>query len=172
MARIKKRWWNWLGGAVLAAAGIWWIGLQSGHWGRPLMERAIVAEVAHFVGRTACAECHVAQQAAWTGSHHDLAMQEATEATVLGNFDDARFEYAGVVSEFFRRDDKFVVRTDGADGALADFDVRYAFGITPLQQYLLELPGGRLQALSIAGIRAAEQGANAGSTCTGRTDPS
>jgi tetratricopeptide (TPR) repeat protein len=104
-------------------------------------------------------ECHADQQAAWTGSHHDLAMQEATAATVLGNFDNARFEYAGIASEFFRRDGKFMVRTDGADGALADFDVRYVFGVEPLQQYLLELPGGRLQALSIAwDTRPAEQG--------------
>jgi tetratricopeptide (TPR) repeat protein len=86
-------------------------------------------------------------------------MQEATPATVLGNFDNARFEYAGIASEFFRRDGKFMVRTDGADGELADFQVRYVFGVTPLQQYLLELPGGRLQALSIAwDTRPAEQG--------------
>ena len=77
-------------------------------------------------------------------------MQEATESTVLGKFKDARFAYAGVTTEFFRRDGKFMVRTDGADGKLADFTVRYAFGVEPLQQYLIELPGGRLQALSIA----------------------
>jgi cytochrome c553 len=42
------------------------------------------------------------------------------------------------------------VSTDGPDGRLEDYPVAYVFGVTPLQQYLLELPGGRLQALSIA----------------------
>ena len=42
------------------------------------------------------------------------------------------------------------MRTDGSDGALADFDVKYTFGVYPLQQYLVEFPDGRVQALSIA----------------------
>ena len=62
-------------------------------------------------------------------------------------------------SEFFRREGKFIVRTDGPDGRLADFEVRHTFGIYPLQQYLIKLPGGRLQALSIAwDARPAESG--------------
>lgn len=77
-------------------------------------------------------------------------MQHATAETVRGDFDDARFSYAGVQSRFFRREGRFFVRTDGPDGKLADFEVKYTFGIEPLQQYLVELPGGRLQALSIA----------------------
>ena len=44
----------------------------------------------------------------------------------------------------------YVVKTDGPDGKLADFDVKYTFGVYPLQQYLIPLPGGRLQALGIA----------------------
>ena len=127
-----------------------------------------------YVGRAVCAECHAAQQTAWTGSHHDLAMQEASDATVLGNFDNARFTTRESTIEFFRRDGKFVVRTDGPDGALADFEVRYVFGVEPLQQYLLELPGGRLQALSIAWDTrpAAQGGAALVPPVSGRIDPS
>ena len=77
-------------------------------------------------------------------------MQPPTDATVVGDFKDARFTYAGVTSTFSRRDGKFTVRTDGPDGKLADYDVKYTFGIAPLQQYLIELADGRLQALSIA----------------------
>jgi predicted CXXCH cytochrome family protein len=43
-----------------------------------------------------------------------------------------------------------MVRTDGPDGKLHDYEIKYAFGITPLQQYLVELDKGRLQALTIA----------------------
>ena len=77
-------------------------------------------------------------------------MQPATDATVAGDFKNARFTYAGVTSTFSRRDGKFVVRTDGPDGKLTDFHVKDTFGVDPLQQYLLELPGGRLQALTTA----------------------
>jgi predicted CXXCH cytochrome family protein len=77
-------------------------------------------------------------------------MQVADESTVLGDFTDAQFRYAGITSRFFRRDGRFMVRTDGPDGRLADFEVRHTFGVYPLQQYLIELPGGRVQALSIA----------------------
>ncbi len=86
-------------------------------------------------------------------------MQPATEQSVAGNFDNARFTYAGVTSTFFRRGSAFVVRTDGPDGQLQDYDVKYTFGVTPLQQYLVEVPGGRLQALGIAwDTRPREQG--------------
>lgn len=105
---------------------------------------------ATYVGRTQCARCHQAQDTAWQGSHHDLAMQDATPATVLGNFDGATFTYNGITSRFTVRDGKYVVRTDGPDGQLADFTVAYVFGVYPLQQYLIGLPGGRYQALSIA----------------------
>ncbi|MEO8603319.1 MAG: tetratricopeptide repeat protein [bacterium] len=103
-----------------------------------------------YVGEPVCAGCHAAEAALWKGSHHDLAMQEATPRTVLGRFDGARFTKDGVTTTFSQRDGRFSVRTDGPDGALHDYRVAYTFGVAPLQQYLLELPQGRLQALGIA----------------------
>jgi len=77
-------------------------------------------------------------------------MQVAGETTVLGDFADRRFVHDGITSTFFRREGRFMVRTDGPDGKLDDFEIKYTFGVRPLQQYLIELSGGRLQALSIA----------------------
>ncbi len=77
-------------------------------------------------------------------------MQVADAKSVLGDFRNARFSYAGTTSVFSTRDGKYYVRTDGPDGKLADFEIKYTFGVEPLQQYLIELPGGRLQALGIA----------------------
>jgi predicted CXXCH cytochrome family protein len=77
-------------------------------------------------------------------------MQEATERSVLGKFDGGAVANAGVTSTFLTRDAQFIVRTDGPDGRIADFPVKYTFGVAPLQQYLVELPGGRLQALGTA----------------------
>ena len=103
-----------------------------------------------FVGRESCADCHPNETGKWTGSHHDLAMQHASETSMLGDFNDARFEYAGTTSTFYRQGEEFWVRTDGADGKLEDFQIGYAFGVEPLQQYLVEFPGGRYQSLGIA----------------------
>lgn len=103
-----------------------------------------------YVGSPACAECHRTAFDTWAGSQHARAMQVADAKSVLGDFRNARFTYAGTTSTFFTRDGKYFVRTDGPDGKLADFQILYTFGVAPLQQYLIELPGGRLQALGIA----------------------
>jgi predicted CXXCH cytochrome family protein len=103
-----------------------------------------------FVGAEACAACHERETEAWRGSQHARAMQDANEQTVLGDFGDRTFAHAGVTTTFYKRDGRFHVRTEGPDGRFADYEVKYTFGVAPLQQYLLELPGGRLQALTIA----------------------
>ncbi|MFZ0122657.1 MAG: multiheme c-type cytochrome, partial [Xanthobacteraceae bacterium] len=108
------------------------------------------APPAAFVGSETCAGCHKSETDRWHGSQHQLAMQHATEKSVLGNFSDAGFDYYGVHSRFFRKDGKFLVETDGPDGKLAIFEIKYTFGLDPLQQYLVEFPDGRLQALSLA----------------------
>ena len=121
--------------------------------------RAPGADAATFVGSDACASCHQAEAKLWGGSHHKQAMDHATEKSVLGDFNDASFEYFGVRSRFFRKDGKFMVETDGPDGELATFEVRYTFGVYPLQQYLVEFADGRVQALSVAwDSRPQEQG--------------
>jgi predicted CXXCH cytochrome family protein len=103
-----------------------------------------------YVGSAACASCHAEEHARWRTSQHAVAMQAATAETVLGRFDGATVTAAGVTSTFSTRDGKFFVRTDGPDGRLADFEVKYTFGVYPLQQYLVPFPDGRLQALGIA----------------------
>ena len=120
----------------------------SGDW--PRQERGIDASGVAYVDDAACADCHQDAYAAWTGSHHDLAMQPATAETVLGDFDDATFTHLGATTRFFRRDDRFFVNTEGPDGAPADFELTFTFGVDPLQQYLAPFPGGRLQSLSVA----------------------
>lgn len=111
---------------------------------------AAAALVADFVGMQNCVGCHAEQTKRFTGSHHDLAMQESTESSVLGNFNDAVFEFGGVTTRFFRRGTEFVVNTADDQGQYQDYVARYTFGVYPLQQYLLALPGGRYQAFSVA----------------------
>ena len=105
---------------------------------------------AEYVGRDTCAECHAEQVKLWQGSHHDLAMQHANDETVPANFSNSKFTYAGITSTFYKKKNRFMVRTDGPDGKLHDYEIVYTFGVAPLQQYLVELDRGRLQALNIA----------------------
>src|SRR5690606_17877047 len=67
--------------------------------------------------------------------------------------------YFGETTRFFRRDGSFFVHTADAGGEPRDFPVAFTFGVMPLQQYLVEFPGGRLQALPFAwDARPAEDG--------------
>ncbi|MDY0884667.1 tetratricopeptide repeat protein [Dongia soli] len=105
---------------------------------------------ASFVGSDSCATCHRTEAELWRGSQHHHAMSHASDKTVLGDFANAQVEYFGVRSRFFRKNGKFLVETDGPDGKLATFEIKYTFGIDPLQQYLVAFPDGRIQALSLA----------------------
>ncbi len=93
---------------------------------------------AKYVGSEACIECHKDYYDEWKGSHHDLAMDRATPDTVLGDFDNAEIEHFGIKSRLYRKGDKYMVHTEGPDGEMADFEVKYVFGVTPLQQYMVE----------------------------------
>jgi len=106
-------------------------------------------ETAAYVGRKACTPCHADAETAWRTSHHDMAMAETTPETVSGDFGNASFTYHGVTSTFTRKDGAYRVRTDGADGALHDYEVAWTFGVFPLQQYLIRFPKGRVQALNV-----------------------
>lgn len=141
-----------LAAAALAAVG-WFVGTglyvhPKGHGASGASQHSIPAPT--FVGAKACGQCHKEEVKLWTGSHHQLAMQRATDATVLGDFNNSSFGNAGVVSTFSRRDAKFFVKTDGPDGALHDYEIEFTFGVYPLQQYLIGLPEGRFQVLGIA----------------------
>ncbi len=104
---------------------------------------------ASWTGRSTCFECHAAADGAWIGSDHDLAMQVPGPDTITANFDNSTFTHFGVTSTFFRSGDKYMVRTDGPDGALTDFEIAYVFGYFPLEQYLIRFPDCRLQALNV-----------------------
>lgn len=150
---------SWLSGARVGRAwprrglaGLIFLLLAGSGGGRPDPDapRQAPDTEGRYIGSQVCAECHPDQYRQWRGSHHERAMQPATPATVLGDFRDRSFVYGGVRSRFRQGGDRFYVRTDGPDGRLAEYEILYTFGLTPLQQYLVALPGGRLQALPMA----------------------
>lgn len=90
-------------------------------------------------------------------------MKEADEKTVFGDFNNTAFTYFGVTSRFFKSNGKFFVHTEGPDGKMADFEIKYTFGVDPLQQYLVEFPDGRIQVLTLCwDSRPKEQGGSDG----------
>ncbi len=123
------------------------VSLLGGAWAWALLRVEPAAPAAaRFVDEATCRSCHTAEFEAWQRSDHRRAMQPADEATVLGDFDERTLSSDVERSRFFRRDGGFWIHTPGADGQPADFPVAYTFGVDPLQQYLLRLPDGRLQA--------------------------
>jgi len=140
-------------GAALAMAVIlflaFWLARQPALADAPTAD-ARLDRPAGFVGGEVCTTCHANQAEQWRQSHHALAMQLPSVGTVKGAFDGRSFNGPASATRFFQRDGRFVIATAGPDGAVREFPVAYTFGVDPLQQYLIELPGGRLQAFQIA----------------------
>jgi len=135
---------------ALATTLLGWMALVLPQSAPAVAVPAAASSQATYVTSAKCVSCHAEQGDLWRGSHHDLAMQTVSASTVLGDFNRASLEHFGVTTTFERKDERWVVRTDGKDGQLAEFDVAYLFGVAPLQQLLLPMPKGRLQALQVA----------------------
>ena len=103
-----------------------------------------------YVGTETCRSCHEPEYQDWVNSHHDLAMMEANEESVKGDFNNVTHTSQGVTSRFYKKDGDFYVTTEGPDGTMQEYKILYTFGIEPLQQYMVEFPGGRLQCLRTA----------------------
>lgn len=114
---------------------------------------------AKYVGSKQCSACHASAVEQWQASHHALAMQLANSDSVLGNFNKQTVTHKGEEFNFFRDQDQFFVRANNKDGEPENFKIDYVFGVEPLQQYLINVGNGALQALSMAwDSRSAEQG--------------
>jgi len=105
---------------------------------------------AHYVGRETCIACHQTEYELWKGSDHDRAMELATDETVLGDFNNVEFTRFDEKTRFFRDGKKFMVNAEGPDGEYHDYEIKYTFGIRPLQQYMVEFPDGRVQVLRVS----------------------
>lgn len=109
-------------------------------------ERAATAPEG-YVGSRACASCHAAQAQAWAASHHAGAMAPADARTVLGDFSGVTATHGASSARFLKEGERFRVEAEGRDGRPATFEITHTFGLTPLQQYLVAFPDGRMQVL-------------------------
>ena len=137
----KTKWIIWILGITSAALVALQCCKQPGN-GHIVKE----ASPASYVGSNTCKNCHQQEHNLWLQSHHYAAMMPATDSTVAANFNNAKLTADGVTSTFFKRDGKFWINTEGADGQYRDYEILYTFGKEPLQQYLVAMEGGRMQA--------------------------
>jgi tetratricopeptide (TPR) repeat protein len=105
---------------------------------------------ADFVGGKECISCHQQEYNLWKGSDHDQAMMIANDSTVLGDFNNVEVKFRDKINKFYKRDGKFFVYTEGIGGEMQEFEIKYTFGVRPLQQYLIPFEKGRYQCLPIA----------------------
>ncbi|MGL5111525.1 MAG: tetratricopeptide repeat protein [Flavobacterium sp.] len=98
-----------------------------------------------YLGDQSCKECHKQEYKEWRQSDHFMSMNVANGSSVKGNFNNVTFKGDGVTSRFFKKGNVFYINTEGEDGKYHDFEVKYTFGGRPLQQYLIQFSGGRLQ---------------------------
>ncbi|MES9972033.1 MAG: multiheme c-type cytochrome [Candidatus Thiodiazotropha sp.] len=98
----------------------------------------------------ACADCHQQQFDAWVDSHHAWAWREPVPENVLGDFNQAKFRHAGFTYQFLKKNNEYFVVADDPSGKTTQYKVDSVAGVSPLQQYLLDIGDGRLQALDIA----------------------
>lgn len=109
-----------------------------------------VAHANNYVDNQTCLQCHQSEGKDWQTSHHAWAMAHANAMSVVGDFNHSSFTFKHKTTQFFKRDNKFFINTEGPDGKNADFEVKYTLGVAPLQQYLIELQPGQLQDFTIA----------------------
>ena len=103
-----------------------------------------------YSGSESCKSCHEKAYSDWQDSHHDWSMKMPDSKSVLGDFNDVDFSIDGVNYHFFKEDGAFKIHIDEIDGSSNTYSVAYTFGVTPLQQYLVEFPGGKFQALRVS----------------------
>ncbi len=107
-------------------------------------------ESSSYVGSSSCIECHATEYGKWEDSHHAKAMQHATDSTILGDFNGLTVTSSGMKATFSIEKNKYIIKSESGDGSYKDFEVKYTFGLYPLQQYLVELDKGKLQAFRFA----------------------
>ncbi|TLU67558.1 hypothetical protein FE810_01015 [Thalassotalea litorea] len=96
-----------------------------------------------------CTNCHQQQVTAWQQSDHAKAMAKVSEQTVLGNFNGVSVQHFSQTAKFFQKQNKYFMSLNHENNVV-EYEAKFVFGHFPLQQYLIEADGGRLQVFPFA----------------------
>ena len=131
---------RWITGLIALAAlgGLGWAGLGwAGRAVRADLETPRDLHGAPHATSLACARCHPGQHDSWHHTFHRTMTQEASEASVLGDFEGARFEYGGVEARMEREPGGGFAMRFLADGVeLSRARIVRTVGSHRYQQYL------------------------------------
>jgi len=101
----------------------------------------------NYAGPAACLECHREEYDEWAKSHHGLAEREADsnscQVAFAADLSNGTYLTNGTNS-------KYLATISGAGGKREAYLLEGVIGCDPLVQFLVGVPGGRLQALSNA----------------------
>lgn len=98
---------------------------------------------ADYVGPRACGECHARNYDRWQHSLHAAMNQRAEGVAVVGDFADARLDYAGGTARFERDGDAYVMTFGAAAGPTRRYRVTRTIGSRYLQEYVgVPMDGG------------------------------
>jgi predicted CXXCH cytochrome family protein len=100
-----------------------------------------------YIGSDSCASCHRDAYDAWTGSHHQLALLTPDSAESVGAFDAPDLITGGDRTEFRSadRNPAAAMAMADANGEHREFEITYAIGVFPLQQYVVRYAPGLQQ---------------------------
>jgi len=122
-------------------------GNETAHWQPEEQSKAF----AQYAGSKSCRECHQASYDLWLGSDHQLAERLPDPKMDQEAFDPPReFKHPSLTSDITSEEDRFLIATLGLSGKKESFEVERVIGETPLRQYLVKLPRGRLQAVDLS----------------------
>ncbi len=104
----------------------------------------------NYVGNDTCIDCHQSETANWKPSHHANSMLPASDNNVLGDFNNVRFESKDGWTIFNQDQAGYYIETGQTGQKGRRYEVPYVFAYTPLQQILVDIGKGRLQAYPVA----------------------
>ena len=114
------------------------------HWHPEEQSKAF----ANYAGSESCRECHAGQFDDWMGSDHQLAERLPEPELDAKAFDPPRdYKHASQTSQVLSSNGVYHVATKGLSGGKELFPVERVIGETPLRQYLIPFPKGRLQTM-------------------------
>lgn len=152
MSETHPRTWSRVGLAAAVCALILATGLSCARRPAPVIDAALRERSQHPPGgAVACASCHRAIFEEWAASQHARANRLVSDAEDRAAFEPRRrVEHGSFVTEMKGAGgDGFLFAASFSNGAPETFRAEAVIGITPLRQYLVSHPGGRLQAVDM-----------------------
>jgi tetratricopeptide (TPR) repeat protein len=109
-------------------------------------------EARAYAGSAACKDCHAQAYEQWKGSHHALAERRVDRINDQPSFQPPRTFKHGTQTTDTRvaGDGRFEIVTMSASGERQVFLPERVLGESPLRQFLVPAPGGRMQVTEVA----------------------